>query len=131
VLLDGPALDVLSLESLRLPGRRLGIIGRWWLELRWLEKVCERVSPKARVLPRLGRVVYSTCPLLFRSFLLKNGFKSLLVWTIIRAMVIVFLVENTIPLSFLIVASAPASTPDLPSPLPVGVLDRQPTKGST
>jgi hypothetical protein len=83
VLLDGPALNVLSLESLRLPGRRLGIIGRWWLELGWLERVCERVSPKARILPRRSRVVYGTCSLLFLSFLLKNGFKSLLVWTVI------------------------------------------------
>jgi hypothetical protein len=83
MLLDGFALNVLSLESLRLPGRRLGIIGRWWLELRWLERVCERVSPKTRILPRQGRVVYNTRSLLFLSFLLKDGFKYFLVWAII------------------------------------------------
>jgi hypothetical protein len=79
VLLDGPALNVLSLESLRLPGRRLGIIGRWWLELRWRERVGERVSPKARILPCRSRVVYSTRSLLLLSFLLKNGFESFLI----------------------------------------------------
>jgi hypothetical protein len=42
--------------------------------LRWLERVCERVSPKTRILPRRGRVVYDTRSLLFLSFLLKDCF---------------------------------------------------------
>jgi hypothetical protein len=89
----------------------LGIGGKWWLELRWLERVGDRVSPKARVLPCRSRMVHDTRSLLFLPLLLEDGFESLLVWTIIRAMVIIFLVENTIQFSFLIVASAPAATP--------------------
>jgi hypothetical protein len=71
-----------------LPGRRLGIIGRWWLELRWLElrwleKVCERVSTKTGVLPGRSRVVYDTCSLLFLPLLLEDSLESFLVWAII------------------------------------------------
>jgi hypothetical protein len=54
-----------------------------WLELRWMERVCERVSPKTRILPRRGRVVYGTRSLLFLSFLLKDCFESFLIWAII------------------------------------------------
>jgi hypothetical protein len=79
VLLDRPALNVLSLESLRLPERRLGIIGRWWLELVWLEWVCERVSPKTRILPGRSRVVYGTRSLLFLPLLLEDSLESFLV----------------------------------------------------
>jgi hypothetical protein len=54
-----------------------------WLELRWLERVCERVSPKTRILPRRGGVVYGICSLLFLSFLLKDCFESFLVRAIV------------------------------------------------
>jgi hypothetical protein len=83
VLLDGPALNVLSLESLRLPGRRLGIVGMRWLELGWLEWVCEGVSPKTRILPSWSRVVYGTRSLLFLPLLLEDSLESFLVWAII------------------------------------------------
>jgi hypothetical protein len=83
VLLDGPALNVLSLESLRLPGRRLGIVGMRWLELGWLEWVCEGVSPKTRILPSWNRVVYGTRSLLFLPLLLEDSLESFLVWAII------------------------------------------------
>jgi hypothetical protein len=88
MLLDGPALNVLSLESLRLPGRRLGIIGmRWlelgWLELGWLEWVCEGVSPKTRILPSWSGVVYGTRSLLFLPLLLEDSLESYLDWAII------------------------------------------------
>jgi hypothetical protein len=82
-----------------------------WLELRWLERISERVFPKARVLPRRSRMVYGARSLLFLPLLLEDGLKSFLVWTVSRATVIVFLMENAIPFSFLMVASAPASTP--------------------
>jgi hypothetical protein len=77
----------------------LGISGRRWLELRWLKRISERVSPKARVLPRRSRMVYGASSLLFLPLLLEDGLESFLVWTIIRAMVIVFLMENAIPFS--------------------------------
>jgi hypothetical protein len=88
MLLDGPALNVLSLESLRLPGRRLGIIGMWWLELGWLELgwlewVCEGISPKTRILPSWSRVVYGTRSLLFLFLFLEDSLESFLVWVII------------------------------------------------
>jgi hypothetical protein len=47
--------------------------------LRWLERVCERVSPKTRIFPHRSRVVYDTRSLLFLSFLLKDCFESFLV----------------------------------------------------
>jgi hypothetical protein len=88
MLLNGPALNVLSLESLRFPGRRLGITGMWWLELGWLElgwleRVCERVSTKARVLPGRSRVVYVTRSLLFLPLLFEDSLESFLVWAVI------------------------------------------------
>jgi hypothetical protein len=95
----------------------LGIGGKWWLELRSLERVGERVPPKARVLPCRSIVVYSTRSLLLLPLLLEDGFESFLVWTIILVVVIVFLVENTIPFSFLVVASAPASASASPAPV--------------
>jgi hypothetical protein len=51
VLLNGSALNVLSLKSLGLPRWRLSIGWVRWLELRWLERVSERISPKTGVLP--------------------------------------------------------------------------------
>jgi hypothetical protein len=60
-------------------------------------------------------MVYGARSLLFLPLLLEDGFKSFLVWTIIRAMVIVFLMENAIPFSFLMVASAPASAAASPA----------------
>jgi hypothetical protein len=90
-------------------GLRVG--GKRWLELRWLERISERGSPKVRVLPRRSRVVYGARSLLFLPLLLEDGLKSFLVWAIIRTMAIVFLMENAIPLSFLMLASAPAVTP--------------------
>jgi hypothetical protein len=83
MLLDGPALNVLSLESLRLPGRRLGITGMRWLELGWLKRVCERVSAKARVLPGRSRVVYGTRSLLFLPLLFEDSLESFLAWAIV------------------------------------------------
>jgi uncharacterized membrane protein len=86
-------------------------IGRGrWLELRWLERVSERVSPKAGVLPSQSRVVYGTSSLLLLPFLFKDGLESFLVWTIIRTMIVVLLMEDAIPFSFLMMASAPAAT---------------------
>jgi hypothetical protein len=83
MLLDGPALNVLSLESLRLPGQRLGITGMRWLELGWLKRVCERVSAKARVLPGRSRVVYGTRSLLFLPLLFEDSLESFLAWAIV------------------------------------------------
>jgi hypothetical protein len=83
MLLNGPALNVLSLESLRLPGWRLGITGMRWLELGWLERVCERVSAKTRVLPGRSRVVYGTRSLLFLPLLFEDSLESFLVWAIV------------------------------------------------
>jgi hypothetical protein len=54
-----------------------------WLELRWLEWVCERVSPKTRILPGQSRVVYGTRSLLFLPLLLEDSLESFLVWAII------------------------------------------------
>jgi hypothetical protein len=54
-----------------------------WLELRWLERVCERVSTKTRVLPGRSRVVYGTRYLLFLPLLLKDSLESFLVWAVI------------------------------------------------
>jgi hypothetical protein len=78
-------------------------------------------------------MVHGARSLLFLPLLLEDGFESFLVWTIIRVVVIVFLVENTIPFSFLIVASAPAATPASaaaspasapPPPLDLSVVDQ-------
>jgi hypothetical protein len=55
-------------------------------------------------------VVYGTSSLLLLPFLFKDGLQSFLVWTIIRTMIIVLLVEDAIPFSFLMMASAPAAT---------------------
>jgi hypothetical protein len=52
---------------------------RGWLEFRWLKRVSERVSPKARVLPRRSRVIYGTSSLIFLPLLFKDGLKSFLV----------------------------------------------------
>jgi hypothetical protein len=54
-----------------------------WLELKWLEWVCERVSPKTRILPGRSRVVYGTHSLLFLPLLLEDSLESFLVWAII------------------------------------------------
>jgi hypothetical protein len=54
-----------------------------WLELGWLEWVCERVSTKTRVLPGRSRVVYGTRSLLFLPLLLEDSLESFLVWAII------------------------------------------------
>jgi hypothetical protein len=64
VLLNGFALNVRGLESLELPRWRLSIGWDRWLELRWLERVSERVSPKTGVLPSWSGMVYGTGPLL-------------------------------------------------------------------
>jgi hypothetical protein len=55
-------------------------------------------------------MVYDASSLLFLPLLLEDGLESFLVWTVIRAMVIVFLMENAVPFSFLMVASAPVVT---------------------
>jgi hypothetical protein len=78
VLLNRPALDVLSLESLGLP--------RWWLsiswdgrlEMRWLKRATERISSEIGVLPSRSGMVYSTVPLLLL-FFLEYSLKSFLV----------------------------------------------------
>jgi hypothetical protein len=54
-----------------------------WLELRWLERISERVLPKVKALPRRSRVVYGPRSLLFLPFLLEDGLKSFLVWAIV------------------------------------------------
>jgi hypothetical protein len=64
VLLNGSALNVPSLKSLGLPRWRLSIGWDRWLELRWLERVSERVSPKAGVLPHWSGMVHGAGPLL-------------------------------------------------------------------
>jgi hypothetical protein len=46
VLLNGFALNVLSLESLGLPRWRLSIGWDRWLELRWLEGLAKKFLPK-------------------------------------------------------------------------------------
>jgi hypothetical protein len=51
--------------------------------LRWLEWVCERVSPKTRILLGRSRVVYGTRSLLFLPLLLEDSLESFLVWAII------------------------------------------------
>jgi hypothetical protein len=43
---------------------RLSIGWDRWLELRWLERVSERVSPETGVLSSWGGMVYGTSPLL-------------------------------------------------------------------
>jgi hypothetical protein len=53
------------------------------LELRWLERVSERVSPKARVLPSRSGMVYGAGPLLLLPLFLENGLESFLVWAVI------------------------------------------------
>jgi hypothetical protein len=55
-------------------------------------------------------MVYGTSPLLLLLFLLKDSFKSFLVWAIVCTVIIVLLVKDTIPFSFLLMASAPAAT---------------------
>jgi hypothetical protein len=62
---------------------RLSIGWDRWLELRWLERVSERVSPKTGVLPSWSGMVYGTGPLLILPFFLKNSLKSFLVWAVI------------------------------------------------
>jgi hypothetical protein len=42
-------------------------------------------------------VVYGTSSLLFLSLFFKDGIKSFFVWTVIRAMVIVLLMEDAVP----------------------------------
>jgi hypothetical protein len=54
-----------------------------WLELRWLERVSERVSPKAGVLPSWSGMVYGAGPLLLLPLFLKNSLESFLVWAVI------------------------------------------------
>jgi hypothetical protein len=82
VLLNGSALNVLSLKSLGLPRWRLSIGWDMWLELRWLERVCERVSLETGVLPSRSGTVYGTGPILL-PFLLENSLESFLVWAIV------------------------------------------------
>jgi hypothetical protein len=110
MLLNGSALDVLSLESLGLTRCRLSICWDRWLELRWLERVSERISSKTGILPSRSGMVYGASPLPLLLFLLEDSFKSFLVCAIVWAVVIIFLVENEIPFSFLLMASAPAAT---------------------
>jgi hypothetical protein len=55
-------------------------------------------------------MVYGSSSVLFLPLLLEDGFESFFVWTVIRAMVIVFLMENAIAFYFLMVASASAAT---------------------
>jgi hypothetical protein len=110
MLLNGSALDVLSLESLGLPRCRLSICWDRWLELRWLETVGERISSKTGILPSRSGMVYGASPLPLLLFLLEDSFKSFLVWAIVWVVIIVLLVEDAIPFSFLLMASAPAAT---------------------
>jgi hypothetical protein len=83
VLLNRSVLDVLSLESLGLPRWGLSIGWDRRLELRWLKRVSERISPKIGVLPSRSRMVYGTSPLLLLHFLLKDSLESFLVWAIV------------------------------------------------
>jgi hypothetical protein len=55
-------------------------------------------------------VIYVTSSLLLLPFLFKDGLESFLVWAIIRAMIVVLLMEDVVPFSFLMMASAPAAT---------------------
>jgi hypothetical protein len=68
---------------LGLPRWRLSIGWDRWLELRWLERVSERVSPETGVLPSWGGIVYGIGPLLLLPFLLENSLKSFLVWAVV------------------------------------------------
>jgi hypothetical protein len=61
------------LESLGLPRWRLSISLDKWLELRCLERVRERVSPKAGVLPSWSGMVYGAGPLLLLPLFLENS----------------------------------------------------------
>jgi hypothetical protein len=79
VLLNGSTLNVLSLESLGLPRWRLSIGWDGWLELRWLERVSERISPKGGVLPSWSGMVYGVGPLLLFPLFLENGLESFIV----------------------------------------------------
>jgi hypothetical protein len=54
-----------------------------WLELGWLEWVCEGVSPKTRILPSWSKVVYDTHSLLFLPLLLEDSLESFFVWAIV------------------------------------------------
>jgi hypothetical protein len=83
MLLNRSTLDVLSLESLGLPRWRLSICWDRRLELRWLERVSERISSKTEILPSQSRMVYGASPLRLLLFLLKDSFESLLVWAIV------------------------------------------------
>jgi hypothetical protein len=65
MLLNGSALNVLSLESLGMPRWRLSIGLDGWLELRWMERINERISPKVRVLPSWSGMIYGAGHLLF------------------------------------------------------------------
>jgi hypothetical protein len=109
-MFNSSALDVLSLESLGLPRWWLNIGWDRWLELRWLKRVSKSISSKIRVLQSRSGMVYGTSPLLLLLFLLKDSFKSFLVWAIVCTVIIVLLVKDTIPFSFLLMASAPAAT---------------------
>jgi hypothetical protein len=82
MLLNRSALDVLILESLGLPRWRLSICWDRRLELRWLERVSERISSKTGILPSRSRMVYGASPLRLL-FLLEDSFESLLVWAIV------------------------------------------------
>jgi hypothetical protein len=83
MLFDGPTLNVLSLEGLRLPRRRLGVIGRRRLVLGWLERVCERISLEIGILPGRSGMVYDTRSLFFLPLFLKDSFEPFLVWAIV------------------------------------------------
>jgi hypothetical protein len=83
VLLNGFALNVLSLKSSGLPRWNLSIGLDRWLELRWLERVSERVSPIIGVLPGWSGMIYGTSPLLLLPFFFKNSLESFLVWAVI------------------------------------------------
>jgi hypothetical protein len=83
VLLNRFALNVLSLKTLGLPKWRLSISWDRRLELRWLERVSERVSPETRVLPSRSGMVYSTSPLLLLPFLFEDSLESFLVLAIV------------------------------------------------
>jgi hypothetical protein len=80
VLFNWSALNVLRLESLGLPRWWLSIGWDRWLELRWLERVSERISSEITVLPSWSGMVYGTSPLLLLLllFLLEDSFKPFL-----------------------------------------------------
>jgi hypothetical protein len=82
VLINRPTLNILNLENLGLPGWRLSVAWDRWREVRWLERVSERLPSKIWVLPSGDGMVYRVVPLFLLLFV-QDSLKHFLVWAIV------------------------------------------------